>query len=238
MDIHEHFDEENKSILYNYIDTNINNLIKYELKRHHNMFETFHYEQIDICKRKHIKKEVIDGKNYKTILNRPRSTQDFNDRLQFKIKSIHCLNDIFNRIWHILINIFIKFYRKGYRFIEFYHQTEKYIIVCKNNNNNKKDYLKFECLLSYKICISMEQFTETCRDYDYDNDEEYLEYLSNRDNGIDDIIMSERIDFFNEFMKPNMSSLFERMYNIIDIYLDELPPCIEEYNSNKRQRND
>lgn len=207
-----------------YIKHNIRMLIKHEHERHARMFENFNYHIKDIVKNESLEDgsiQVVDGKEYKLGWDNNSKCRYQSNDFEIKIYTSELIfKDFFVYVKHLLFDIFNKNKQQGYKVDDFEHFVLNYRLIY--DNDDKKYKLTFDLHFRYRILKST-----SIRSWYY-HGEPYGE----------DIYDEKTIDHSNQSIKPNMNSLFERMYNNIDIYLDELPPCIEEFNPNKRQRND
>jgi len=209
--------------LQGYINNNIEILIKHELERHQEMFEKFTYgvkvDVFDDKKPQHVK--IIDDKEYKLTWQYNLKERYRYDGIEIKIYTNKLVfKDLFVYIKHYVLGIFNKIKHQGYKINDFTHDITNYRLIYKNECEKYK--LTFDVHFRYRICKSVF----------------YRSWYYHGDPFGEDIHDVQEIDCSNQAMKPNMNSLFERMYNNIDIYFDELHPDIEEFNPNKRQRND
>jgi len=142
----------------------------------------------------------------------------------FSISRLDDLNLIYNSFSKIVANILHIISSSNTRVIDIgLNVKEKpQFVICSDLNEGVKMQFVYE--IEIKECSNMRSQERIYTVYD-----DYIDHHSPGD----------IVDITSELLKFNTKlTLFDLMYNYIDVYLDELPPCVEEYNLNKRQRTD
>lgn len=209
----------NQDEYFSNIYDNIDNIIKNEFKRFRNSYDRIKFSEDYYAL---IEKTKEGKKEKKTYINRITQRHD-TLKYEFNYK-LRTSDDVNRMLCDIAIDI-----RKRISFTKI--RTNQYKIKYTKSKficSSMRDYITNEIYIIYKIKISM---------IAYKIFKHYRFCKSSRHGKSRSTTHSKPEEDF-EAIKPKMC-LFELMFNNIDIYLDELPPCIEEYKpNNKRQRID
>lgn len=212
--------------LEKHIKKKIEEIIKYELKRHDNTFNTQENHNI-------YKKTKDNGRTYEVVNNLITD----NDEIIYNIKSIVSdANDLNNTF--IGICDFLRITCEKYRLLMYriryvtLNISDSKLVFDYSDHDEKKN---FEFMSRFTFFVYKSATMNKCL-YDITDGSSPSDDGYNSDGEYSKQIYKPPKDVTLEFMKPKMTSLFERLYNNIDIYLDKLPPCIQKFETNKKQR--
>jgi hypothetical protein len=217
MNIHGKIDTRN---INESIKSNLQQLVDYELNRFSIRYKTRNYHDFE---KKTEERDDYDRTVTTSFNQLDAKTTSFKFNFGFSFSSINKLKYIYKGICSQIRNVLNDEFNDKSRIISihvFHKELFQYVLP---SSPGKK--LKYKCVVEVTMtgCFGLH------------SERRWVVRVG----GVDGFVGGLRRDKTDKLLKLNKDiTLFDLMFNNIDIYLDELPPCIKEFNPNKRQRND
>lgn len=204
------------------IKSNLQQLVDYELNRFSIRYKTRNYHDFE-------KKTEERDDYYRTVTTSfnqlDARTKEFSSNFGFSFSSVNELKYIYKSFCSQIRMLLNDEFNDESRIIHIHVNHKELFHYVLPSDSKKHLKYKYVAQITMTECFELHSERQT-----------YIVYSEGYIDDFKDETRKNRTDRLLELNKD--ITLFDLMVNNIDLYLDELPPCIEEFNPNKRQRND